>query len=262
MIGRAGEDVTGWADAIEAQLATIDGCCVSRVFVYGSVSSTQEAAWRHRLHDTGVVAIASSQTHGRGQRGRVWEDGDALTLPVSFALATGMDDVGLAARAGLAAMEACHHAAPGADIRIKWPNDVVVRTNTEDRKLAGVLIERRDDFAVVGVGVNVFCAEQDTARARPYRAVSVEELGGRPDRCALAADLVRTMSAWLGAPDDHVRARWADHDAMVGTDRAFVTGNERVAGRVIGLDPLDAIRVHTGGGERSLGVGVTRTAEA
>ena len=108
------EDLAGWADATEAALPGIEQCCVSRVVVYAKTGSTQDAAWRHRPMDEdvgGVVVVASVQTDGRGQRGRRWDDGEARTLPVSFALRTAMTDVGLAARAGLGALEACRAAA-------------------------------------------------------------------------------------------------------------------------------------------------------
>ncbi|RMH25603.1 MAG: biotin--[acetyl-CoA-carboxylase] ligase [Planctomycetota bacterium] len=261
-MSRRAEDITRWADAIEAALPSIDACCVSKVLVYDKVSSTQDAAWRHRLPGKGVVVVSSVQTAGRGQRGRRWDDGFGLTLPVSFALSTAMDDVGLAARAGLAALDACCAAAPTADLRIKWPNDIVWRTNGLDRKLAGVLVERRDGVAVVGVGINVFRVDHDTVCARPPRAGCLEDIGGNTDRCRLAIGLVRSFSRWLGTPDDGVRMHWRERDAMVGTRRAFVCDGTDIEGEVLALDPLASIVVRTASGERSLAVATTRTADA
>lgn len=252
MSAGAHEDLTGWADAIEAAMPGIERCCVSRVIVYAKTGSTQDAAWRHRLMDKdagGVVVVASVQTDGRGQRGRRWDDGEARTLPVSFALRTGLSDIGLAARAGLGALEACHAAAPGADIRIKWPNDIVVRDAAGDRKLGGVLVERRDGVAVMGVGVNVSQTADELAAAGLTGACSLAMLGGKTNRLMLAIDLIAGMSRWLAADNDAVRACWAAHDAMVGTRRAFTVGRERVEGEVVGVDPLGVIAVRTGAGE-------------
>ncbi len=246
------EDLAGWTDAIEAALPGIEQCCVARVAVYAKTGSTQDAAWRHRPVDEdvgGVVVVASVQTDGRGQRGRRWDDGEARTLPVSFALRTALTDVGLAARAGLGALEACRAAASGADIRIKWPNDIVVRDGSGDRKLAGVLVERREGVAVVGVGVNVSQTRDEMAAAGLGGACSLAMLGGKANRLMLAIDLIAGMSRWLAADEDAVRACWAGHDAMLGTRRVFVVGGERVEGEVVGLDPLGVIRVRTGAGE-------------
>lgn len=241
-----------WADALTAAARGAPGGPVSEVIVYERTASTQDAAWRHRRADAGVAVVASVQTDGRGQRGRRWQDGEAMTLPMSFALPDAPGDVGLAARAGLAALDACRAAAPGADLRIKWPNDVVARVDNGDRKLAGVLIERRDRWAVVGVGVNVFQSAGDLAGVPG--ACSLAMLGGSTDRLALAAGLLSTLGRWLGADDDAVRAAWAARDAMIGTERAFLVGQERITGVVVGLDPLTAITVRTPEGERVLPV--------
>lgn len=246
-------ELTGWATAIEAALPGIEECCVSQVVVYAKTASTQDAAWRHRPQIPeagGVVVVASIQTDGRGQRGRRWDDGEAKTLPVSFALRTDLTDVALSARAGLAALDACRLAAPGGtgvagggDIRIKWPNDIVTRDASGDRKLAGVLIERRDGVAIIGVGINVSQTGEELAARGLPGACSLAMLGGKANRLMLTIDLIAAVSRWLAADDGAVREHWAAHDAMVGTRRAFTLGQERVEGVVTAIDPLDSITV-------------------
>ncbi|MCC5823133.1 MAG: biotin--[acetyl-CoA-carboxylase] ligase [Phycisphaerales bacterium] len=242
----APEDITGWTDTIESALPNLPDCCVSRVFVYARTASTQAAAWRHRLPDAGVAVIASEQTAGRGQRGRRWHDGAGSTLPMSFALPTRTPDVALSARAGLAALDACrlHAPPPPVDIRIKWPNDIVARDGSGDRKLAGVLIERRDGVALIGIGINVHQSAPDLDAAGLPDATSLAILGGKTNRLMLAIDLITAMSDWLRADDDAVREHWAAHDAVTGTERAFVIDNERIEGTVTALDPLGMISIN------------------
>ncbi len=55
----------------------------------------------------------------------------------------------LALAAGLAVAQAAETWAPG--VGIKWPNDVWIGS----RKVAGILVEAGQDFAVVGIGINV-----------------------------------------------------------------------------------------------------------
>lgn len=248
------EDITDWADRIEHAIGVTDDCCVSEAVVYQRVASTQDAAFRHR-NESGVVVIASEQTEGRGRRGRRWDDGQAATLPVSFAIRTDLDDVSLAARAGLAALNACADRLSGEDVLIKWPNDVVVRTESGDRKLGGVLIERRDDTAIIGIGINV----RPIGPIDDHQPIAFEDLGVHADRCDLAIGLVQQMSVWLGASDDAVRSAWAKHDAMVGTERTFLVGNEVVCGEVIAIDPLTSITVRDKQSERVLPVAQART---
>ena len=238
------EDITGWSDAISAAIAGMPSCCVRQAVVYARTTSTQDAAWRHRVAEGGIVVVASQQTAGRGQRGRRWDDGAAWTLPVSFALTTTLGDVALSTRAGLAALDACRLHAPAADIRIKWPNDIVSRHPAGDRKLAGVLIERREGVALIGIGINVHQTVPDLATAGLPHATSLSILGGKTNRLMLAIDLITALSGWLRDDDDDaVRTHWAVHDAMIGTPRALVVGGERVEGEVTALDPLDSITI-------------------
>lgn len=250
------EDITGWADRIEHAIGAISQCPVSEVVVYQRVSSTQDAARRH-FNGRGVVAVASEQTAGRGRMGRRWDDGIGATLPISIAFETRLSSIQLAARAGLAALDACADRLPNADVRIKWPNDIVVRSDAGDRKLAGVLIERRDNIAVIGVGINVSTIQAGDG----YHPVSFHDLGVSADRCDLAIGVIDRLSAWLVADDEAVRARWSASDAMLGTVRAFEADNESVRGEVIALDPLSSIHVRTDSGEQRIDVASVRNTE-
>ncbi|MEM9372731.1 MAG: biotin--[acetyl-CoA-carboxylase] ligase [Planctomycetota bacterium] len=249
-----GEDITGWADRIEHAIGRIERCAVAQVYVYQRVSSTQDAAFRHRFDGRGVLAIASEQTAGRGRLGRRWDDGVAATLPLSIAIRTGLDDVGLAARAGLAALDACADRLPGVDVLIKWPNDIIVRSDSADQKLAGVLIERRDGHAIVGIGINI----RSIVTEKRYDPVSFDQLGVRADRCDLAIGVIERFSAWLHSDDLAVRARWASSDAMIGTARAFESDRTPVRGTVTSLDPLRSIVIRTGEGDREIAVASAR----
>lgn len=244
-----------WAEAIEQATLGCSNCIVDRVVVLAETSSTQDAALRAFDGVHGVAVIAHRQTGGRGQRGNRWDDGDGHTLAMSLVLpAAGLDVMRLAAAGGLAALESVIGVCPAdARLLVKWPNDVVVRTDTGDRKLAGVLVEVRDGAAVIGIGINT--------RSRAWdglEGVSVEDLGGGSNRVALACALIGQISRWLVADDQTIRAAWSQRDAMVGTERSFVVDNDRVLGEVISVDPLTTIRVRTRAGDRELDVRVTR----
>jgi BirA family biotin operon repressor/biotin-[acetyl-CoA-carboxylase] ligase len=75
---------------------------------------------------------------------------------------------------GLAVAEAVEALAPGAEPRIKWPNDVLLG----GRKLAGVLCESRRGGVVVGVGVNLSRPREARPRELSTVVVSLEEEHG------------------------------------------------------------------------------------
>lgn len=129
------------------------------------VDSTQKhargAVAAGRCADRGRMFVARRQTGGVGRFGRAWaspEGGVWATLvwPLGPEAARVIDGMGL--RVGLATARAIEktlaahgHADP---VRLKWPNDVLLR----GKKLAGVLCEVVQHggmaYALVGVGVN------------------------------------------------------------------------------------------------------------
>src|SRR5579871_523576 len=102
--------------------------------------STQLVA---RAMPVGTVVVADHQTAGRGRLDRSWEAPPSTALLASFVVRF-HPLASLAA--GVAAAEAC-----GPEVRLKWPNDLLV----QGRKLGGVLAEAHDGKAILGVGINL-----------------------------------------------------------------------------------------------------------
>jgi BirA family biotin operon repressor/biotin-[acetyl-CoA-carboxylase] ligase len=144
----------------EGTIAPID------LHLFESVSSTNEVVWQllEQGGSEGTVAIARSQTAGRGQWGRQWHS-EPGGLYVSVAL---MPDLPVEEAAQLTlctvwGIATALRTVPGtlsgvADqipVQLKWLNDLVL----QGRKLGGILTETRVfqgriTKAVVGVGIN------------------------------------------------------------------------------------------------------------
>jgi BirA family biotin operon repressor/biotin-[acetyl-CoA-carboxylase] ligase len=157
--------------------------------------STQDAA---RALPIGSVVVADHQTAGRGRLGRRWETPPGAALLASFVLPA-RPLASLAA--GVAVAAACADADPGrrssADIRLKWPNDVLL----DGRKLAGILVERVDDArCVVGIGVNLTWAPPGAAALGADREALLAALRGELGR-RFAADDAAVLEAWRGLAD-------------------------------------------------------------
>lgn len=132
----------------------------------------------------GLVLVADHQTAGRGRRGRSWEApaGSALLASVLLrAQGAGGGTALLSPATALAVRDAC--AAAGADVGLKWPNDVIA-TAPREAKLAGVLAELQagpgGGMAVVaGFGVNLR-AHAALASAIAAEAAAEPESGFAP----------------------------------------------------------------------------------
>ena len=102
------------------------------------------------------LLVAGHQTAGRGRQGRPWVDGAHTSLLASLAwpFAPGTPIAGLSVAVGVW-MAQCLHGLGATEVRLKWPNDVLLH----ERKLAGVLVELADTqlarWAVIGMGLNL-----------------------------------------------------------------------------------------------------------
>lgn len=110
----------------------------------------------------GTIVYTDHQTRGRGQRGTVWESEPASNMMVSVILKPAFLDLKKQHFLYQVAALACYDTIAQLlddsqfDIKIKWPNDILVNR----RKIAGVLIENNlvnnvVTWSVVGVGINV-----------------------------------------------------------------------------------------------------------
>ena len=165
-----------------------------------SVTSTQDVA---RDMPIGSIVVADHQTAGRGRMERRWEAPPGTSLLVSFVLAPSRL---LSLAAGVAAAEAC-----GPDVRLKWPNDLLL----DDRKLGGILVEATPHKAICGIGVNLTWA--------PEGAAMLE----RP-REEVLARLQKQVARWTAAPGELVLRRWRELSATLGR-RVRIDGTEGMA---------------------------------
>ena len=106
----------------------------------------------------GFTIRALRQTAGRGRNGHSWASPPG-SLYVSTLLRPGVPAEqlpSLSLLAGLAVyrMLASYYEVNGKEIKLKWPNDVMV-TKPENGKLAGILVEKHGDAVVLGIGLNV-----------------------------------------------------------------------------------------------------------
>ena len=96
--------------------------------------------------------LARRQTNGRGRRGAAWFSPPGESLAFSILLRPEEPKAfwpRLALAAGLSVAEAIEERVP--IVGIKWPNDIIVG----GKKVAGILVEAGQDFAIVGIGINV-----------------------------------------------------------------------------------------------------------
>lgn len=208
----------------------------------------------------GAVLLAEVQRAGRGRLGRGWAAPPRSALTFSMLLRPGVPAAGwswLPLLTGVAVVSALARGA-AVDARLKWPNDVLIGT----RKLAGILTERADDAAVIGLGLNV----TQTAAELPVDTATSLALEGaaEPDRTALLGDVLgeteRWYAAWRAAAGDPdrsgLRAAYRRCCATLGRPvRVELPAGGRLAGDADDVDAAGRLVVRTADGERAVSAG-------
>ncbi|MFC1417000.1 biotin--[acetyl-CoA-carboxylase] ligase [Streptacidiphilus cavernicola] len=122
----------------------------------GSTNSDLVAAAAGGLA-AGTVLVAEEQTAGRGRLARSWTAPARSGIFLSMLLRPEVPKHRwgwLPLLVGVAAGSALGRAAE-TEVRLKWPNDLLVTVGAEERKLGGILAELAGDAVVVGIGLNV-----------------------------------------------------------------------------------------------------------
>lgn len=124
-----------------------------RIFVCGDCSSSFDMA--ENLNAMGLLenwdsVLAVSQQKGSGQMGRSWHSPAGNIHATLKAPALPKDSSApISLLAGLALAKSLE--SHGFSVKLKWPNDLVV----DKRKVGGILVRKRNGFALIGVGLNL-----------------------------------------------------------------------------------------------------------
>lgn len=220
----------------EAVAALASRWALPGVLAYGAVSSTLDVA--HVVAPTavsGTLILADEQTSGRGRHGRRWASaaGAGVWLTLIERPTDGRALDVLALRCGLEAAEALD-ALAGAQVGVKWPNDLYVG----DAKLAGILIETRwrgtaPEWVAIGFGLNVQAPEVEQATGLVPGTTRLAAL----DRIVPA---LRAAVATSGHLSPRELTRWRARDIAAGR-----AATAPAAGVVQGISSSGALLIDT-----------------
>jgi len=247
------------ADAIIDALPPFARAGLASLEIAWSLDSTNSELLRRETPAHGVAAlIAERQTGGRGRRGKTWSSPLAahLYLSLSRQFSGGLARLGgLSLVAGVATAEALQEAGY-ADVRLKWPNDLMV----EGRKLGGLLVEGGGEHAgpvraVIGLGLNVRMPDAMAATLdQPWTDLAGLKGGLAPSRNAIAARLLSHLLPALDRFDAEglapFLASYAHFDALTGREVVVHLAAESQIGIATGIADDGALRVRVEGQER------------
>ncbi|MDR1694372.1 MAG: biotin--[acetyl-CoA-carboxylase] ligase [Lactobacillaceae bacterium] len=137
------------------------------------------------------VITAKKQLNGRGRRGRGWISING-NLFASFGIKLEARYVGvLSFIVSLSVLDAVKSFNNEIDVKLKWPNDVLVN----GRKVSGILIERAGEYFVVGAGVNIVDYPENVDLL--YEAISLKSVNIQTDSIGMLKLIVNRIDYYL-----------------------------------------------------------------
>lgn len=220
-----------------------------------SVGSTSDEAARlaEAGAPEGTVVWAREQTGGRGRRGRVWAS-PVGNLYTSTLVRPDCPAARAAELGFVSALAVADIVPAGRQVRVKWPNDVLV----DGGKVAGILPESsiagdgKAEHVILGIGINVGFAPSLPEMRYPGAC-----LGGTVEGVleAFTAALARRLAHWRREGFAVVRAEWLAKAGPLGLEVDVKLGEELVRGRFAGMDGEGALLLDTAAGPRRIVAG-------
>lgn len=241
-----------------ADLSLPDGY---RLKVFDKLDSTNNEALRLASagEASGLWVWAHTQEAGRGRSGRSWESlpGNLccslllrLQCPASITPQLGFV-TGVALHGTIT--RSLGNTTP-ADIRLKWPNDILI----DDCKAGGILLESQlkpgDQTAVViGVGINV-AAHPETPG---IPATSLHEKGSQATPRDILETFAGELDTWLktwnnGSGFAVIREAWLKRAHVPGTPISVKLPKETLSGTFAGIDDQGALIMILPDGQKKL----------
>ena len=213
--------------------------------IFDEVGSTNDEIQKYCGESGKYIAVcAKKQTAGRGRRGRSWNSPEG-NLFLSLAFEYELQRAGeLAFAASLSLLQAVKKIAPAADVKLKWPNDVLLN----NAKMSGILLEKgAGKYMIVGIGVNI--AASPKVENAVYQITSLAEADiniTAQDFLPLFMDSFSQNLSLLQAKGFAVlRVEWLKNAKNFGKEIIIRQNGSEEKGRFTGIDDNAALLMET-----------------
>jgi BirA family biotin operon repressor/biotin-[acetyl-CoA-carboxylase] ligase len=233
-------------DAISIKKNLKTGTIGKKIYFYGEIDSTNNEA--KRLAKLGVgegaVVIADHQTSGRGKFRRHFfspkGSGIYLTIIIEpFKVRGKTLEITLL---GTLASARAISGLTGEEVRVKWPNDIMIR----GKKVGGVLTEvcsgkTGRGVVIVGIGLNVSTRSEKFPEEIKGLASSIDiESGKRTGRTKIIQRILEEFEAlyflFLAGKEELILNEWKILSETIGRNISIRSHDAVYEGRAVGID--------------------------
>ena len=180
----------------------------------------------------GSALVAEEQTNGKGRRGNKWYSSPSKSLTFSLIIKDNIESLikKLPLISGFAIIEAIKQLTK-LDCQLKWPNDIVYK----NKKLGGVLIEKKRDNFIVGIGLNV--NDSDFDKSIEKEVCSIYSIINYPiQREPLLAFIFNNFEELLSKNMEEIIKKWEYLCNHMNSFVKFHYSKQIVEGKFVGLN--------------------------
>ncbi len=215
------------------------------VYVYDTVTSTNDVA-RELCNDDGcILVVADGQTNGRGRQGKSFFSPHDSGLYFSLAIDTdspAFDFTGVTCAVAVAVSRAVKKVAE-TDVKIKWVNDLYLR----DRKICGILVQAVSENSkilklIIGVGINISTIDFPD---------EIKDIAGsldkNVDRNVLTAESVNNILELIFANPDEYIDEYRNNSNVIGKEITYIQNGTSHKATAIDIDKKGGLVVKKDG---------------
>ena len=229
----------------------------SDIYVLDTVDSTNNFAKNLGLNGakSGIAVLAREQTGGKGRLGRVWSVPKDSGVMMSVLLRPNISPSEVAAvtpLAGIAVCKVLSALCTDDNVKIKWPNDVLIGK----KKVCGILTELtaetdRVGFIVIGIGVNVDKNSFPQELSAKATALSLET-DVRYKKSEIAAAILNELETVLTENEFSLKQEALEHYkntcVNLGRNIGFVRKGEQIYAKAVDISDNGELIAEGSGG--------------
>ena len=220
------------------------------IIYYNSVDSTNNVAKNLAQEGcaSGTVVVAATQTGGKGRLGRMWFSAQDKGIWMSIVLKPSitLQDIQLITIGASIAVARSISDIAGFDVKIKWPNDIILNS----RKVCGILTEmsleeENVNYIVVGIGVNILQEMDDfpediKALATSLKIEAKDADVHIPSRCSLVKKILFEMEKIYSKIEkglsEEVISEWRQFSVTLGKRIRFAIKDQQYEGTAVDIE--------------------------
>ncbi len=246
-------------EQISKAVLEFDVDLANRIEFFDEIDSTNQYLMKLPLSQLQhkQICLAEYMTEGRGRRRRKWHSGAYQNVILSMAWqfeSPSSQLTGLSLAVAVMIVH-CLKSMTDAPFKLKWPNDILVH----NRKLSGILIEIREGFVIIGIGINCnMTSAQRKAIDQPVTSLDVlleQEVNRNLLIPRLLFELTQGLEKYFDIGFEPFREQWVRLHAFQGkrvridgtpVREGFAQGIDNSGALTIKLDTGEVMSIHSG----------------